>query len=99
MVGDRTQMVQVPGRPNDPVVETPLFIVQEQSDMCSRCLCCGMHPMLAKFYHAQPVQAGEMVCCGTCYGGHKYLPDLNQPIAMTVERDGCCRKWIGCFIC
>lgn len=98
MITDRQRLIAVQGREED-LVETPLWIVQEESDCCCRLCCCGKQPLLAKFYHAQMPVAGEMVCCGCCYTGHQYRPDMTQPVVMTLERDGCCSKWIGCWIC
>mmetsp|Transcript_79153 Transcript_79153/g.109968 ORF Transcript_79153/g.109968 Transcript_79153/m.109968 type:complete len:375 (-) Transcript_79153:51-1175(-) len=96
MITDRQRMTPVQGREQD-MVEIPLWIVQEESDMCCR-ICCPQHPTMNRFYHALPPQAGQTVC-GCCYTGHQFLPDRSVPVAMVVERDGCCNKWIGCFIC
>jgi len=95
LITDRTKLVQVEGRTE--LVEYPLFIVQEESDCCCRCLC-PQHPILAKFYHARPPVAGP-THCNCCYGGHVWKADNTQPVALTVERDGCCAKWVGCPIC
>lgn len=104
VVGDRGNMVHVPGRPENEMVENPLFVVLEEADCWRRCWCCGKHPMLAKFYHSTPVQAGEVACscCPNaetcCYSGHKYNIDRTKPVVMTVERDGLCNRWVGCCI-
>jgi hypothetical protein len=96
MITDRQRLVPVSGREQD-IVETPLWIVQEESTLTCR-VCCPQHPTMNKFYHALPPEAGPTYC-KCCYAGHTYLPDKTVPVAMVVERDGCCNKWIGCFIC
>eukprot|EP00729_Bicosta_minor_P000874 gene874-3468_t len=83
VVGDRSNMVHVPGRPANEMVENPLFVVLEEAECWRRCWCCGKHPMLAKFYHAEPT---------CCYTGHKYFVDKSKPVVMTVERDGLCNR-------
>jgi len=95
MITDRQRQTPVQGRGD--LVETPLWIVQEESDCLCR-VCCPQHPTMNKFYHALPPAEGRTVC-GCCYTGHRYLPDKNLPVAMTLERDGCCNKWIGCCLC
>jgi hypothetical protein len=28
-----------------------------------------------------------------------FRPELSQPVGMTLEREGCCSKCLGCFVC
>eukprot|EP00052_Salpingoeca_macrocollata_P007505 m.60390 g.60390 ORF g.60390 m.60390 type:complete len:370 (-) comp16086_c0_seq1:55-1164(-) len=94
IIGDAGRPVQVRGKPTP----TPVFIVKEESSCCARLWCPGTQSLTAKVYHAQnTVQEGN-TCCG-CYTGHKYRPDLTVPAAMTLEREGCCSKWLGCCAC
>lgn len=95
MITDRQRMTQVVGK-EEALAEIPLWIIEEESELCCR-VCCPQHPSLHKAYHALPPEKGPDCCC--FYTGHRYMPDKSLPVAWVVERDGCCNKWVGCFIC
>ncbi|EDQ90718.1 uncharacterized protein MONBRDRAFT_24368, partial [Monosiga brevicollis MX1] len=80
-------------------VPTPVFLVREESNCCARLCCPGNQSFLAKVFHAKMEPVAGKTHCGCCYEGHKYEPDLTQPVAMTLEREGCCSRCLGCFVC
>eukprot|EP00039_Didymoeca_costata_P018767 m.334879 g.334879 ORF g.334879 m.334879 type:complete len:341 (+) comp17458_c0_seq1:99-1121(+) len=95
IVVDKDKRVPVEGAKEDS--EEPVYIVQEESNCCYRLCFCGGHSLLAKFYHALPPTAGKTQC--GCYTGHNYPADVAAGPVMTLERKGCCSKWLGCFMC
>eukprot|EP00051_Salpingoeca_urceolata_P027387 m.481279 g.481279 ORF g.481279 m.481279 type:complete len:339 (+) comp22114_c0_seq1:271-1287(+) len=97
IISDMDRMVQVEGRPKDKPVPTPVFMVKEDSNCCTRCFCPGNQSFIAKVYHAMPAPIAGKEVCGCCYAGHQYQPDANAGVAMTIEREGCCSKALGCF--
>jgi hypothetical protein len=87
------------GHPDGVTTGKPLLIVKEDSSCCARICCPGQQSLVARFHFANSeVTAGRKVC-GMCYSGHQYKEDPQAGVAMTMERKGCCGKWIGCCVC
>lgn len=84
--------------PNE-TMPTPVFLVKEESNCCVRCCCPGNQALTAKVYHASPQPVAGNTLCGCCYTGHQIVPDTQAGVAMTLERQGCCSKCLGCFVC
>lgn len=98
ILSDRDIIVPVLGHPDNIAVPNPVFAVEEESSWCCRLCCRGNQPFLARLYHISRVEAGP-TRCGCCYAGHQYILDRQRGPIMTFERDGCCSKWLGCFVC
>eukprot|EP00041_Stephanoeca_diplocostata_P012957 m.220461 g.220461 ORF g.220461 m.220461 type:complete len:374 (+) comp19164_c0_seq4:214-1335(+) len=97
-ITDMERKIPVKGREDrGDVTDAPLFVVHEESSCCCRCFCHGCQPLHAKFYHASQPEAGPTVCGS--YTGAKTRALMDEGVVMTLERPGCCTKWIGCFQC
>jgi len=98
IISDRDYSVNVANASKPTVVSQPVFIVKEDSSCCCRAFCKGNQPLLARVYHAADgVDAGKNAC--GCYSGHQYRVNHAAGPIMTLEREGCCSKWLGCLIC
>lgn len=100
IISDRDRQMPVHNHPEGLRVPIPVFIVKEDSGCCCRAFCPGNQPLLAKVYHAKDGDGVEYggKCCG-CTKPLKFKPDLAKGPIMTLERDGCCTKCLGCFVC
>lgn len=98
IISDRNYMVPVVNSPKGEQVPNPVFALEEESGCCCRLCCRGNQPFLARLYHVTGVNQGKTFC-GCCYQGHQYALDYNRGPIMTYEREGCCSKWLGCFVC
>ena len=94
IVTDPTVEVDVVGDTQGRKSKLPLFIVKEDSNCCGRLCCPGNQSLLADVYLADVARPGK-TCCG-CYTGHQY-GIVGEPV-MTLEREGCCSKCLGCPI-
>eukprot|EP00035_Acanthoeca_spectabilis_P032948 m.21296 g.21296 ORF g.21296 m.21296 type:complete len:362 (-) comp5676_c0_seq1:85-1170(-) len=104
MVSDNDRPTKVLGREekHDFMVPTPLFLMEEESDLCCRVCCNGNQPINVRYYHANHQVTAGQTQCGCCYSGHVYTKDPAYPTpVMTLERPGCCDKWLcgACCIC
>jgi len=111
-IADYKNSAMCNANPTD-TVGHPVFIVQEESNYCCRACCPGLQPLYAKFYNAGGAPTAGKTCCKLIYEGHQYSKQDGPPL-FTLERDGCqvcsclpceaggtgcCRKWLGCFVC
>jgi len=100
VIGDSERPAQVEGFDKPVSVPNPVFIAREEDTSCCCKLCCpGNQPLLVRVYHAKDgVKKGD-TACGCCYMGHKYVADETTGPLMTLERQGCCSRCLGCFLC
>lgn len=98
IISDASRTVEIQGDPNGNRAPVPVFMVQEESNICIRCLCPGNQPFVARVHHAKPEVHHSPPCCG-CPAPPRYIPDTNAGVAMTLEREGCCSRWLGCWVC
>jgi len=95
------------GQPHGDAKPTPIMIIEEESgpccseDCCCRCCCNPKHPALLKFWHATQPYEDDCKCCGALcwHNPDRSDADMAQGAFLSMERLGCCTKWVNCWVC